>query len=838
MPNKPAVIGKPSFLFAYLGVFGIIIFLFLRTSFDFNAGSRINHTPKQAATIVTGINDQLGVSETGFNSLSIRFQDISLYDRVISESPVLNTPNQLNRNNVPINGWRVVLGTTYKEPDLISGLESTFQRIGFTIAGINNQGLVVSYRNHPERNYTRIDAETSVSVTREIIEQVFGYQLGNYRLVYPEIEQSLLYHPETGSSVPSLFYHDTLLDSTGEVRFERINPSVPGPETLLLSYISPHADSTFFQIREFQAKFAEDAGSPPGNEILSTSALLLLVGFFLLIILFTSIRQIFRGRMEWKRALFIFSSVTIAQYAWQILFLSGTYYRFFSTDVVILDLLQQFVFASIFGFYAAFAYVAWESLSRELNSGQIPVIDAVWKLSLFKKEVGGGILAGYGIAGFYFGIIAVLSISFNLTIFQSDSLFIAFREPSSLFPSLTITLNAWLTSMIFVVAHVGVIYNISAFTFRNEAVRMAITIVIAAATLYFLLPVFQTNGHGLQRALIFVSLSLFVVIAYRFFGIVSAIFSWFVLIIGFRLLTFYGSESGFMIAQGWILGGVLLIPFIFGLYAAIRGETIDSARAYSPEYEQKLQRQIRSEKELSIAKESQFALLPDKAPDVAGLDISGFFVPSYEVGGDFYDFIVSPQKNPKTLSFAVVDVSGKAMQSAFNAIFTSGLLLSRINTDNPAEILSAINPILFSKTDKQTFITCQIGSIDLESMQLTISNAGHCPPVLKRRGVSEFIQLLSPKFPLAMLPEVSFKNTKVSLQEDDVLFLYSDGLAEAYSPSGERMDFEKLITYINSLDTDTMSAFEITETVKQFVLTFSNYELVDDTTMLCIKVKK
>ncbi len=830
------IIQKPSFLFAYLGAFGIIIFLLLRTSFDFNSGARINFTPEEAAQIVYDANLALGFESDSLGYLAFRYQDARLFSHLREESVGIVTPHQLNRSDIPITGWQVTLGHEYKEPGIIQGPSATFQSVGYTMVHLSNSGRIVSFRSHPARNETFIEGPPGVEAFETIIEDVFGYNASNYRPdSLPEIEAD----PE--QATPPLLPEYDELPGSGKLDFVKVNPSLPGPLRLSITYTAAERDNVSgFRIDEFAAEFLSETVSEEQTQLVIWSVAfgLIAVVFISIVILGTAIRQIFRGRMEWKRALFIFATVTIGHLIWIQILLHPTYYQFFDSGIVMADMVQQFFLASLVGIYGAFAYVAWESLARELKSGQIPVIDSVWRGHLMKKEVGAGILTGYGIAGFYFAILAVMFISYDIVMFQNDSSSFGFREPSAWLPAGGVFLNSWLSSMLYVIAQVGLAFNLIAFVFRKESLRMLVTILIAGGTLFLIGPAFGSDGSKFQVFTIYLALSVPLVLSYRYFGIVSAIISWFVFLIGLRLLPYVGDESLFMVSQGWLLIIVLLVPFVLGLVSVIYGDTIGSAKAYLPDYEEKMNKQLRSEKELAIAKESQFALMPDTPPTVDELDVYGFFVPSHEVGGDFYDFTLlrDADGKPDHLALAIVDVSGKAMQSAFNAIFTSGLLLGRIESDSPAAVLSGINPILCRKTDDQTFITCQVGRINLKTRRMELANAGHCPPVLKRNGSASFIELKDPKFPLGFRDKITYKNSIVDLQQGDILFFYSDGFPEARSPEGKRLDFIKVLEHFRNMKTKGRTAKEISTELKDFILKFSDYELADDTTLLCVKV--
>ncbi|MEP0008454.1 MAG: PP2C family protein-serine/threonine phosphatase, partial [Balneola sp.] len=259
---------------------------------------------------------------------------------------------------------------------------------------------------------------------------------------------------------------------------------------------------------------------------------------------------------------------------------------------------------------------------------------------------------------------------------------------------------------------------------------------------------------------------------------------------------------------------------------------------YVPEYEEKISQHLRVEREIEIARESQYKLMPVKPPQAEGFDVHGFFLPSFEVGGDYFDYVLSENGDgsAKALTMVVVDVSGKAMRAAMPAIFTSGLLLSRMKEDSPAEILSEVCEPIYSRTDKRTFITCAMARYDLASKMLSVANAGHCKPILKRNGKADFIQTPDPKLPLGIKPDVKYQNLEFKLKKGDFFLLYSDGLPEAANEKGEWFGFDEVPALVERIDTDNLSANEIAQEIKRTVQKFSNYQLADDTTVICLKV--
>src|SRR5690606_18741569 len=207
------------------------------------------------------------------------------------------------------------------------------------------------------------------------------------------------------------------------------------------------------------------------------------------------------------------------------------------------------------------------------------------------------------------------------------------------------------------------------------------------------------------------------------FGMITTFIAIAIFCLAVNVIPIVNSLSTFYSASLWVIVVLSAIPLVFGLLTIRYGQPIAREERYIPEYMETTIKQERFEREIEIARESQFALMPVSAPILSAHDVKGFFIPSLEVGGDYYDYHVRNDENgdPRSLFLALVDVSGKAMKAAMHAVFTSGLILSRMYSDAPEVILRTINPIIKEKTDSRTFITCIVGEIDLMTNNLRLS---------------------------------------------------------------------------------------------------------------------
>lgn len=221
----------------------------------------------------------------------------------------------------------------------------------------------------------------------------------------------------------------------------------------------------------------------------------------------------------------------------------------------------------------------------------------------------------------------------------------------------------------------------------------------------------------------------------------------------------------------------------FADYAAI---ALENARHIKESFEKE-----RLEKELDLAREVQYKILPAKTPDFEFLDISALFIPAFEVGGDYYDFF---EINPGKLGFVIADVSGKGISASFIMAEVKGIFesVARI-VPKPADVLIRANEILTASLDKKTFVTAVYGIIDVETGKLTFARAGHTPVLLARDG--KISELTPPGIGLGLNSGNSFRNTikelEFDLKNNDIIVLYTDGIPESQNAKLEEFGYER-----------------------------------------------
>jgi serine phosphatase RsbU (regulator of sigma subunit)/predicted ester cyclase len=197
----------------------------------------------------------------------------------------------------------------------------------------------------------------------------------------------------------------------------------------------------------------------------------------------------------------------------------------------------------------------------------------------------------------------------------------------------------------------------------------------------------------------------------------------------------------------------------------------------------------RIEQELRVARQIQRDLLPEATPELESWEVTTYYQPAREVGGDFYDFL---DLKDGRLGLVVGDATGHGMPAALVMSTTRGMLRAVVESlESPGEVLARVNEALVADIPPSTFVTCFYGVLDPEHGRLRYANAGHDLPCCRRRdGQAE--ELMARGMPLGLMPRVSYEEKEAVLETGDSVLFYSDGLVEARDPEGEMFGFPRL----------------------------------------------
>jgi len=240
--------------------------------------------------------------------------------------------------------------------------------------------------------------------------------------------------------------------------------------------------------------------------------------------------------------------------------------------------------------------------------------------------------------------------------------------------------------------------------------------------------------------------------------------------------------------------------------------------------------------ELSVATEIQASMLPrifPPFPDRTEFDIYASMLPEKAVGGDFYDFYFVDKD---TLVVVIADVSGKGVPAALFMVIAKTLIKNCSSCKSPKAVFESVNQKLCESNDTNMFVTAFMGFYNIPSGKLTYVNAGHNPPIIKRRDSStcEFIKT-DPCFVLAWMEDAKYIEKTVYLEPGDLLYLYTDGVTEAMNPARDLYSEERLIAALNKYA--DYKPRDLLYAIKGEIDTFSgDAEQADDITMLALRI--
>jgi len=240
----------------------------------------------------------------------------------------------------------------------------------------------------------------------------------------------------------------------------------------------------------------------------------------------------------------------------------------------------------------------------------------------------------------------------------------------------------------------------------------------------------------------------------------------------------------------------------------------------------------RFEEELNLARQIQQTSLLSEFPAIPRCEVHALYIPSRQVGGDFYDVV--PAGDGSYL-IAIADVSGKGMPAALLSSMLQASLRTQSSSASLGTILKNINSLLYRSTAIHQFATFFLARVDGNSLRLTFSNAGHnWPLVLRPNGERTFLERGGTV--LGIMEDVEFEEAQVALGAGDLVVLYTDGISEAANVAGEQFGEERLCAAVESMPRG-LPARDVAERLHGALRDFlGEREPQDDLTLLVLRV--
>ncbi len=255
------------------------------------------------------------------------------------------------------------------------------------------------------------------------------------------------------------------------------------------------------------------------------------------------------------------------------------------------------------------------------------------------------------------------------------------------------------------------------------------------------------------------------------------------------------------------------------------------AEAMRRRLEQERIERERIEQELRVARRIQQASLPKEVPELEGWDISPYYQPAREVGGDFYDFHLLSEGR---LGVVVGDATGKGVPAALVMSTTCGMLqlaAQSSESSSSGKVLERVNEALLARIPANMFVTCFYCILDPESATLSYANAGHDLPYLHRNGEAE--ELRARGMLLGLMLGMTYEKKEVALEAGEAALFYSDGLVEAHDPEGEMFGFPRLRALVAEHGEEPSLEDFLLEELHSF--TGERWEQEDDITLVTLR---
>jgi sigma-B regulation protein RsbU (phosphoserine phosphatase) len=258
---------------------------------------------------------------------------------------------------------------------------------------------------------------------------------------------------------------------------------------------------------------------------------------------------------------------------------------------------------------------------------------------------------------------------------------------------------------------------------------------------------------------------------------------------------------------------------------------IENARLFQENLEKQ-----RMEEELNIARDLQTSMLPATCPQIEGFEIAAFSVSAREVGGDFYDFI---DMGDKKAGMVIGDVTGKSVSgalvmSASRSVFR---MLSEIEL-TVGESMTRANRRLKKDIKSGMFVALLYVVLGGQEKSLNLCSAGQTQPVhlSAKTGEASLLETAGDTFPLGILDEADYLETRLQLESGDKVVFYTDGIVEAMNVQEEMFGFERLLEVVKearAMDADSLLR-QIIDKVNTFAGDAAQH---DDLTVIVVGVE-
>ena len=240
------------------------------------------------------------------------------------------------------------------------------------------------------------------------------------------------------------------------------------------------------------------------------------------------------------------------------------------------------------------------------------------------------------------------------------------------------------------------------------------------------------------------------------------------------------------------------------------------------------------EQELQIAAQVQLSILPRQLPADPRVQLHCHITPAREVGGDFYDYFEIDREH---FGFVMADVSGKGVPAAlFMAITRTLLKATALFVTSPTSCMRKLNDLLAVENDQMMFVTIFYGVLHLPSGRVAYVNAGHNPPYLRRADGTDEPVARTGGMAVAVSDGFVYREGMAQLAPGDLLFLYTDGITEAFDIDAQEYGDQRLEAVLRGLDGQGLEPADVCTAVLADVRQFERgAPQADDITCMALR---
>jgi serine phosphatase RsbU (regulator of sigma subunit) len=266
-------------------------------------------------------------------------------------------------------------------------------------------------------------------------------------------------------------------------------------------------------------------------------------------------------------------------------------------------------------------------------------------------------------------------------------------------------------------------------------------------------------------------------------------------------------------------------------YAELAKITIDNSFLYHG-----IAKQQRLEKEVEIARDIQNNLLPRETPEHPDYEFSGFMLPAREIGGDYYDFLPSPDGSETLV--AIGDVSGKGIPAGMVMATARTIIHSIVRKKATLdEIVEELNSYIYNNYQNSVvlrFMTMTLLRIDHRKNEVEFKGGGHGNMLVYRTKYGDVKSIFTGGMVLGISQEIPDSGGVLKVEKGDVILLYTDGVTESMNKKGEQFEEERLIKSLgkNSKKSARQIVLSIYEEIQNHT---NNASQNDDITLVAIK---